>query len=435
VNKSKLLKGAGLIAATAMLPLSQAAMADGNWGISGWVNEGMSYYDDGVGSDITQQSDNGTTLGTRITLSGSTDLPNSGLNAGFEIIIEPNQTNNTPLIFSNQSTQGDGNGNTIGVLGSSVNVGGGFGKVTVGLQSMPTDNIAVLEDPSLTLWSSISPVFHGNGFTVRGLGAGATNNVWGSFLNCMGANGLSGAGGIGIDCNGIYRNGLRYDLPAFGPVTIAVGYANDDVYDVAAKYKGAMGGVNTQLALGYSNNSSGGAAYGGSGSDTFQLQAGAMHPGTGIFGSIAYQFEEADNVTNTATLADGTVEDETDAWWLKVGIKKAFNSFGDTSFAFQYGQYNDQYGTGATAAGTAGSVGAAGVPIAAAAAVANPGITGSEVERIGFEVNQYFGSRLIIYGSWEQLDLDVDCSTAACTTAYGGAQELDTFTLGTTFFF
>jgi hypothetical protein len=398
----------------------------------------MSYYDDGVGSDITQQSENGTTLGTRITLAGSTDLPNSGLNAGFEIIIEPNQTNNTPLIFSNQSTQGDGNGSTIGVLGNSVNVSGGFGKVTVGLQSMPTDNIAVLEDPSLTLWSSISPVFHGNGFTIRGLGATAGASLWGDFLECMGANGLSGAGGIGIDCNGIYRNGLRYDLPAFGPVTVAVGYANDDIFDIAAKYKGALGGVNSQLAIGYSNNSSGAAAYGGSGSDTFQLQAGLMDPNSGIFGSIAWQSESGDKIATAATGTGAITQDDTDAWWLKVGIKKAFNSFGDTSFAFQYGQYNDQYGTAATAAGGPG-VNANGTPVASlSAAVANPGIIGSEVERIGVEINQYFGSRLIIYGAWEQLDLDVDCSTAVvntCAAAYGGAQELDTFTLGTVFFF
>ena len=100
--------------------------------------------------------------------------------------------------------------------------------------------------------------------------------------------------------------------------------------------------------------------------------------------------------------------DDTDAYWLKVGIKKGFNSLGDTSFAFQYGSYNDQFGTAADA------------------------ITGSEVERLGFEVNQYFGSRLIIYGSWEQLDLDVDGAAAGL---YGGAQELDTFTTGLTFFF
>jgi len=399
VNKTKILKGAGLVALTAMLPLSQAA-ADGNWSISGWVNEAVTSYDDGVGSDIIENSDNGTTLGTRITLSGSTDLPNSGLNAGFEIILEPSDTANLLGLGSTASPSGDQNGHAIGVLGNSINIGGGFGKITVGLQSMPTDNIAVLEDPSLTLWASISPVFKGIGTTIQGLGAGTARTTWGSFLSCLGTPGL----GIGIDCNGVYRQGVRYDLPAFGPVTVAVGWANDDIYDIAAKWKGALGGINAQLAVGYSINQGIGSAatFIGTSAETFQLQAGAMDPNSGIFGSIAYQAEESEN-------AGATAGDDTDAYWLKVGIKKGFNSFGDTSFAFQYGSYNDQWGG------------------------AQPdGITGSEVERIGFEVNQYFGSRLIIYGTWEQLDLSVD---GAAVALYNGAQEFDSFTLGGVFFF
>lgn len=412
--------------AAASLAFSQGAVADSggdNWSISGWINEGMTFYDDGVGSDVVQLSDNGTTLGSRITLSGSTDLPNSGLTAGFEVILEPSDTAN--LLGGGSSGFNDNqNAHDIGVLGNSVNVAGSFGKITVGLQSMPTDNIAVLEDPSLTLWASISPVFRGNGQTITGLGAGATNSTWGSFLTCN----FSGLG-IGIDCNGVYRSGVRYDLPAFGPVTVAVGYANDDIYDIAAKYKGALGGINTSLALGYAINQggAGGGVVTGTEAEVFQLQAGAMDPGTGIFGSFAYNVESGNS--NVATASD-----DGDAWWLKVGIKKAFNSLGDTSFAFQYGQYSDQFGTGATAAGTAGSVSAAGVATAATAAVANPGITGSEVERIGFEVNQYFGSRLILYGVYENLSLDVD-GNAATQAIYNGANDLDTFTAGLTFFF
>ncbi len=415
---NKTIKGACLVAATALLPLSQAAMA-GEVNISGWINEGMTYYDDGVGSDLVQVSDNGTTLGSRITFSGTQELPNSGLTAGFEVILEP-KANNTPLIFSNQSesvglppnaTRGpfsDSTGHDITVLGNSINIGGSFGKLTVGLQSMPTDNIAVLEDPSLTLWSSISPVFRANGFTIQGLGAGAGNTVWGDFMNCLGTPGLRGIGGIGIDCNGIYRQGVRYDLPAFGPVTVAIGYANDDVYDISAKYKGDMGGLKSQLAIGYSINQDAGT--GGSEAQTFQLQGGLMDPGTGIFGTMAYQMEDMDA---NAGVLDANHGDSTDAWWLKVGIKKAFNTLGDTSIAFQYGSYNDQYfDTGAS------------------------NITGSEVTRMGFEINQYFGSGFILYGVWEQLDLDVSCVNAAmCNAHYGQAEELNTFTAGMTYFF
>jgi hypothetical protein len=409
--KYKTLKGAALVVATSMLPLSQVAMADVT--ISGWINEGVTWYDDGVFSDGVQVTDNGTTLGSRITFAASSEVA-TGITAGFETILEPRSqdaavTSNLLGLGSSGQFNDNSNGQSINVLGSSVHVGGGWGKLTVGLQTMPTDNIAVLEDPSLTLWSSISPIFKGNGSTIRGL-VGATKTTWGAFLQCYAVPGL----GIGIDCNGIYRNGVRYDLPAFGPVSIAVGWANDDVYDISAKWKGDMGSVKAQIALGYALNQGGGGSNvraagstSGSESETFQLQAGLMHPSSGLFGSIAYQREEVDVTTAADVVA---AADDTDAWWLKVGVKKAWFDAGDTSLSFQYGQYSDQF------------------------AAAADGITGSEVERIGISVDQYFGSSLIIYGVWEQLDLDVS-GTAATAVAYGGAQDLDTFTLAAIYFF
>jgi len=231
-----------------------------SWNISGWINESISYYDDGEGSDAVQISDNGTTLGSRITFSGSATLPGE-LNAGFDVTIEPFSGNPnfldgiesgqiTPLVFSNQDNLDNFNGGDIGLLGSSIFIGGNWGKVTIGLQSMPTDNIGVLGDPSMTIWSGVGPVFRGSGFFIRGAeGAGLLEGgaTWGSFAQCMTLNGL----GIGIDCNGVYRNGIRYDLPAFGPVSIAVGYANDDIYDIAAKYSDKVGDMELRFHVGY----------------------------------------------------------------------------------------------------------------------------------------------------------------------------------------
>ena len=105
---------------------------------------------------------------------------------------------------------------------------------------------------------------------------------------------------------------------------------------------------------------------------------------------------------------------------MKVGIKKQWFAVGETSLSFDYGQYNDQYGL----------------------ASATAGVTGSEVERIGVALDQYFGSSLIIYGKWENLDLDVD-TTLASDAAFaaaglgpygGGTKDLDTFTLGAVYF-
>ena len=423
MNKLKTFKGACLVAATAMLPLSQAAMADVT--ISGWVSEGMTFYDTGDSSDATQVTVGGNTLGSRIDFAGSSEVA-TGITAGFQVTLEPRSGG---LDWGTFGHEDEVFGEAIGaVLNSNVHVGGAWGKVTVGLQSMPTDNIAVLEDPSLTLWSGISPIFRGNGVTIRDGAGGATVSTWGDFLNCLTSPTLRGALGIGLDCNGVVRNGIRYDLPAFGPVSIAVGYANDDIYDIMGKWKGDLGRMKASIALGYAINQGpfdpaglGDFASSGLGTklyeeaENFQMQAGLMDPDTGLFGSIAYQHEESDMLP--AATAAG-LQDETDAWWLKVGIKKQWFSMGNTSISFDYGLYDDQYG----------------------AAEALLGVTGSEVERIGFAVDQYFGSSLIIFGKWESLDLDADCSAATagagtCGVAYDGVDELDTFSLGAVYFF
>ena len=396
------------IPAAALLGLSHVALADAggdNWSISGWINEGMTWYSDGANSDLVQASDNGTQGGSRVTLSGNVDLPNTGLSAGFEVIFEP-QSEETPLISANQRTFGDASGHGIGILGNSLHLSGGFGKLTFGLQSMPTDNIAVLADPSMTLWSAVSLVIRANGFSIN-KGSGAR---WGHFLNCFTAPGL----GIGIDCNGIYRQGVRYDLPSFGPVSVAVGWANDDIYDIAAKYNDELGGLKTMLHLGYALNQgvNPNATIYHNKARNFQAQLGLMDPGTGIFGTFAYQHETADIPAANRTVSTVKLSDKTHAWWTKVGVKRAFNSLGDTAISFQYGNYSDQYGL----------------------LQARNGVTGSKVKRMGFAVDQYFGSRLIIYGAWERLGLDVEGSANA-KALYGSTDDLHIFSTGLTFFF
>ena len=436
MNKFKLLKGVCLVAATSMIPISQAAIAEAT--LTGWVNEGVTFYDDGTSSDAVQITDGGNTLGTRMIFAASTEAA-TGLTVGMEIALEP-QSSGTILGWGTLGVADDDQFDSLGVLNNNVWVSGAWGKITFGSQSMPTDNIAVLEDPSLTLWSGISPVFRGNGVGITGVTAVTTSAatvttdsggdttttagtastpVWGDFLNCFTEPVLRGILGIGLDCNGATRSGVRYDLPAFGPVTIAIGYANDDVYDIAAKWKGSLGRMKASVALGYAINQGINALHYKE-AENFQVQAGLMDPETGLFGSIAYQNEDAD-LTPAATLI-GNVTDDSDAWWLKIGIKKQWFGVGDTSLSFDYGQYEDQYGINEAVLG----------------------VNGSEIERIGVALDQYFGSSLIIYGKWEQLDMDVDCTALSISDgfagtcgggAYGGANELDTFTLGAVYFF
>ena len=88
MNKNRLMKGVCLVAAACLFSSSQTAMAEEeegpSWSISGWINEAVSSWDDGIDSGTAQLSDNGTTLGSRITFAGSTNLKGNFLTtAGF----------------------------------------------------------------------------------------------------------------------------------------------------------------------------------------------------------------------------------------------------------------------------------------------------------------------------------------------------------------
>ena len=85
MNKFKLLKGVCLVAATSMIPISQAAMAEVS--ISGWINHGIQFWDDGQASDATALHDNGNTLGDRLTFTASSEVA-TGLTGGIELITE-----------------------------------------------------------------------------------------------------------------------------------------------------------------------------------------------------------------------------------------------------------------------------------------------------------------------------------------------------------
>jgi hypothetical protein len=400
----------------ATLPAPQAVLAEGDLTLSGWINEGMTYWDDGDDSNFNQLSDNGTTLGSRITFAGTYKPPETNLDAGFEVIVEPlsgveNYSGGgvvTPLLFANQDNIDTFNGGDIGLLASNAHIGGPWGKITVGLQSMPTDNIAVLADPSGTIWSGISPVFRGNGFFIRGLNLPPDpdqpdqpqTRTWGNFLQCLATPGL----GIGLDCNGVYRNGLRYDLPAFGDLSAAVGYSNDNIYDVALKYDTNFGNFKTMLHGGYAHNSNGGSNVEGDKSQIFEVQGGTLHSGTGLFGVLTYQYEKADN-------AESGTGDSTDAYYVKAGIQRPWFKFGKTTLYGDFGWYKDQYGS-----------------------FNSDGINGSDVRRLGVAVVQEFGPRLRVYGKWEQLSLDVD-GDANAKAIYDDADDLNTFTVAVTFFF
>ncbi|MDZ7736949.1 MAG: hypothetical protein U5P41_13285 [Gammaproteobacteria bacterium] len=97
-----------------------------------------------------------------------------------------------------------------------------------------------------------------------------------------------------------------------------------------------------------------------------------------------------------------------------MGVKRQFNSLGDTSFAFQYGSYNDQYG----------------------ALALLTGVTGSEVERIGLRSQPVLRRQADPVWNLREPERRVLMVQAPLLgLLLAPVIDLDTFTMGLTYFF
>ncbi len=385
--------------------------------ISGWVNTGIYIWDDGIDSDAYVVSDNGTTLGTRITFSGSAKI-NSDWSAGYTITIEPQ--NAETLVGVSQTNDDGGLINGVGLLESYMYVKSEqLGKLSWGQQSSATDNVGIV-DLSGSIFSSIPVVFRGNNLVLRsstggsflangnaaaGL-AGTLNNQ--SLLSCHGQ-GL----GIGNDCLGVLTNNIKYESPTISGFTLSASWGEDDFYDFALKYAGQFGDFKVGAAAGYAiiengmtNNGNGG----GPDTEVFTLAGSIMHVPTGIFANVTYTQEDIDRLAGGALVPAG-FESTPDSIYIKAGIKQKWNSLGATAIYGEWGQYNDQYSL----------------------ALFNNGVTSSEVTRYGAAIHQWIDAAAMqVYAKWNTFEYDVDGTSALATS---NIEDMTEFTVGGVIFF
>ena len=391
--------------------------------ISGWVNAGLMIWDDGVDSDAYVVSDNGSTLGTRITFAGNATI-NHDWSAGYNITIETQADDNfIGETLSNGNTQNQNNDDTanLGILYSFMWVKSQhLGTVSWGLQSQATDNISIV-DLSGTLFSGNNVVFNGNTFLLRranGSGTLITDANWGHALGCS---------TIGQDCHGVTTNTIKYQSPTFAGFTLAASWGENDFWDAALKYAGEFGAFKVAAAAGYSewtnndhfvtnitlidNNVT------DLESELFELGASIMHTPTGLFLSGSYsdhKFTDL-NAGNRVAIAD------TDSWYLKGGIKQSWSPLGATAIYGEYAVYND------------GLVGGLADIILNNAGVMATGLTDSKVERYGVGVHQWIDAAAMqLYAKWDRYELEA--STNGVRHGLDG-NKLDNVTVGGTIFF
>ena len=167
--------------------------------VSGWVNQQITFWDDGRASDVYIH-DLGSTLGSHVKFTGAATI-SPGWSAGYVLHIEA--INSDGLTTDQNNAQGPALYNLLATNnalahGSPSGLGGGLGggrgvqvlqsywfvkseslgKVSVGLQSQASDNTAILVDGSGSLISANWVAFDVRGFGLR-LKSGGLTGFWG----------------------------------------------------------------------------------------------------------------------------------------------------------------------------------------------------------------------------------------------------------------
>lgn len=366
--------------------------------ITGWVAEQIVYWDDGIDSDV-YVTDLGAALNTNFKLLGSSKI-NSDLSAGYMIHIEVSSADSL-VTLSQDDDDGSPNFGNVGLIQSYGYIESKtFGKVSLGLQSASTDNLAVFADTSGlgSLAADNWVLFQGLGYFLNSGGQRVTqggNNVnYTSITHCHGL-------GIGVaaDCSGVWTNSVLYTSPTMGGFTFLAAWGEDDFWDVAVKYAGTFGDFRFNTSVGYSSiqdqtffvN-----LFGEGKKDIGYLQAGAtlMHTPTGLFvyGAFGKEFVEDAGLTAALGAAQNTAYenavDDNNHWMVKVGIRRKFNELGATVLSASYSEYNDMLSP---------------------QAFSSFGWTGSQVTRWGLQMVQEIDSAgLQLFLNYHQIDGDID---------------------------
>ena len=160
----------------------------------------------------------------------------------------------------------------------------------------------------------------------------------------------------------------------------------------------------------------------------FQVGASVMHVPSGLFVYGLYQREQNDGTQwqefnfNTGKIHDSAAN-ETDVWYVKAGIKRAWSPVGATVLFGEWGQYNDMF-TGLCPGHYSQHSGrglcATSLPIGTFsngdANLASAQVTGSEVQRWGLGVVQEIDfAAMHLFARWQHLDLDLDATDTRLT--------------------
>jgi predicted porin len=286
--------------------------------VSGWVNQAVFFWDDGVESN--QYVGTNALEQDRVRFIGEAKIA-EGWYAGYNI--EIGLLGADSKSFSQVS---DGNANSLSTRKAYWFIKSkSYGKVEVGQEGTATYHL--LDDADFTLTRNISDyeaagVAMGK-FKIRSNGQFVNGILWTDVLRGVN-NSSPGQNGR--------RNVVRYDTPEIAGFVVTASWGEDDMWGMALTYKGELGDFKMIGKAGYeettdSNTSPCNTSAAELSCNWWGAAATIMHQPTGLYLYGAYGEQEDDSETDLNPAADGTDL----AWYVQAGIERKFIHLGKTN--------------------------------------------------------------------------------------------------------
>jgi predicted porin len=141
-------------------------------------------------------------------------------------------------------------------------------------------------------------------------------------------------GDVSSNLSGLGRNDIiRYDSPSLHGFILSTSWGDDDLADVALRYKGEWNSFRVAAGIGWGYDGTGNNA--GESSSEFEVIAGSlsvMHIPTGIFVNASAAEKEYEVVLDNASY-----------WAVQVGLERKWLPYGATTITAEYASYEGDF--------------------------------------------------------------------------------------------
>jgi predicted porin len=364
--------------------------------VSGLVNEALLFWDDGQESNVYVVTNE--EAQSRVRFLGEADIA-AGWKAGY--LIELGIRGSRGDRVDQDTPDGGSATDQLSTRHSAWWLSSkDYGKLWLGLTSDAADGITEINLANTNHFASSNKQYSGDGgsgfFILDNAGnpvalgpTGTSALRWGNVSSPPGA-----AQQIG---EGHRENLVKYETPTFAGFTASASWGEDDIWNVALRYKGEFSGFKFAAGVAYSEINAGNLATwrrGAGDTNELGLSASLLHTESGLYVTGAYGHLEDDGVA-------AGFDDESDFYFIQAGIERKFFPVGKTTVFGEYWQTQR---------------GAWGRPSdGALITIDGEVVTGSTYEGWGVGINQNFSEVFDLYLLYNHTTADISTTAGTLT--------------------